>query len=768
MLKINTRYLIMMSLLSVFFIGLIKPNSGNVTSCPFEYKTIGSEDLPSTVAFSSDGSYIAIANSGNGTISIYNVPSFTLNTTLDIGTGANPSSVSFSPVLPSGASYMSVANPAGNELLIYNVPAFTLNMKIPNLTGVNLNIFSPFAVELVGYVLIASSQTGNEAWIYEVPSFRQVLSTGVTPFLDKASSASFSPAINNGNFAAVTNAGNGTLLVGDTVTLSYDTVSLGASTAPSSASFSPNISGNYYMAVANSGTGNVFIYQYDAQTAAFPKTPTMTLSNLGAPSSLAFSPDGNYLAIADGQKSVFVYNTTSFTQITGSPFVIGSTNSDIISLAFSPNSQYMVALDHTSGITPNVYLFNLYLGISVSTPAQFCPNTNSTLYASGVKGTPPYKYSWTGPDSYSNTGSSVKVTNPGSYFVTLADALDFTCVASTSVANFPFASIAVTPTSYSGCIGTPFSLKAISVTGPQPFSYHWNGPNLSTTGPTITVSNPTIADSGLYTVDFTDGNKCVGAPISVPVTISNCVPKSNTITIINPTNNILNISGTTTITGTDNNINGQATSVNVYLNNNLLGTIPLVTSSSISTWSLDGGTYGSLDSYYNPADPTETFNLTVTDNSTSYIKASAAVTIYKPVIPTQTNTISIIEPSDNVLDSSGSTTITGTDNNLNGEATSVNVYLNNNLLATVPLTKTRSGLIWILEGGTYGNLDSYYNPADPTATFNLTVIDNSTSYITASETMTIFKKQVKPITIPPVRSSISASIVKKYCCNEIS
>src|SRR5947209_3127020 len=111
-----------------------------------------------------------------------------------------------------------------------------------------------------------------------------------------------------------------------------------AGSIPYSVAFSPN---GQFLATANNagnpagGTVSLFAVKSGALILLGSPVPTGAF----APTSVAFSPDGSLLATANyGSHSVSIFNVTpsGLTPLPGSPFATGSTNKSPYSVAFRP------------------------------------------------------------------------------------------------------------------------------------------------------------------------------------------------------------------------------------------------------------------------------------------------------------------------------------------------------------------------------------------------------------------------------------------------
>ena len=105
-----------------------------------------------------------------------------------------------------------------------------------------------------------------------------------------------------------------------------------------------------------------------------------------------------------------------------------------------------------------------------------CAGSSQVFTVSPSGGTPGYTYSWSGPNSFSATGSSATNNNlqpasAGTYTVTVTDAngCQSTCTATLTVNVAP--SITTQPTNSAACMGSPASFS-VTATG-SPLNYVW-------------------------------------------------------------------------------------------------------------------------------------------------------------------------------------------------------------------------------------------------------------------------------------------------------
>jgi trimeric autotransporter adhesin len=193
--------------------------------------------------------------------------------------------------------------------------------------------------------------------------------------------------------------------------------------------------------------------------------------------------------------------------------------------------------------------------VTISSPANFCNNTNLVLTATGG---PFDNYNWSAPGGSDPT---LTVSNSGTYRVTVTDANGCTATASQTVTELAVVNptVAVTPV----CATNSATL---TVSPPFP-TVAWS------TGATGVTTSVVISDD--YAVTVTDANGCTGVetftvavPSNTPVTISGttafCQGGSTVLTAstgfvsyvwsggINGPNRTVTTAGTYTVTATDN------------------------------------------------------------------------------------------------------------------------------------------------------------------------------------------------------------------------
>jgi large repetitive protein len=130
-----------------------------------------------------------------------------------------------------------------------------------------------------------------------------------------------------------------------------------------------------------------------------------------------------------------------------------------------------------------------------------CPNTTTTLNATGWEGVTPYTFTWstgkTGTTTNSTSGVSITV-GAGNYCVTVTDANGCTSTLCKTVTASTLA-VAVTGNLSSCTAQTTTALTATATYGLAPYLYRWS---------TGSTANVITVGAGTYTVTVTDASGC--------------------------------------------------------------------------------------------------------------------------------------------------------------------------------------------------------------------------------------------------------------------
>ena len=307
-----------------------------VTGSPF-----ATGSFPDSVAFSPGGGLLATANHADNTVSVFAVGSggaLTQVTGSPFATGRFPSSVAFSP----GGGLLAIANGSDSTVSVFAVGsggALTQVTGSPFTTGKDpLSVaFSPD-----GGLLATANQADNTVSVFAVGSGGALTPVAGSPFGTGSfpDSVAFSPG---GGLLAIANLDGKTVSVfavgsgGALTQVAGSPFITGGNTA--SVAFSP---GGGLLATATDDDGDSAVSMFAVGSGgALTQGRGSPFTTGSDPVSVAFSPGGGLLATAnreDSTASVFAVGsrgvlTGVLTQVRGSPFTTGSAP---VSVAFSP------------------------------------------------------------------------------------------------------------------------------------------------------------------------------------------------------------------------------------------------------------------------------------------------------------------------------------------------------------------------------------------------------------------------------------------------
>ncbi len=313
--------------------------------------TTGASAAPVSVAFSPNGNYLAVANLSASTLQVFSFAAGTPTLVGSANTGTNPESVAFSP----NGNYLAVANLSASTLQVFSFAGGNPVQVGSVSTGGSSNPRSVAWSPNGSYIAVVN-QTANTLQVYSFSGSNPVqagssVSTGAS---SAPESVSWSP---NGNYIAVVTASNSTLQV---YSFSGSTpVLLGAGTTtgvngPTSVAWSPN--GNY-LVVANNGTTNMTVYYFDG-TDTPVLVSTISTGAGSQPNSAAWSPNGQFISVLNQTNNTLQFFYAPIFQ-NGQPLLnqLGntvSTANPVTSVAFSPNGSYIA----TAGSGIQLYSFN--------------------------------------------------------------------------------------------------------------------------------------------------------------------------------------------------------------------------------------------------------------------------------------------------------------------------------------------------------------------------------------------------------------------------
>ncbi len=336
---------------------------GQVAGSPF---AVG--ELPYSVAFSPSGGYLATANYLSSNVGVFSVNESTGALTQVTGSpfaaGAEPLSVAFSP----SGGYLATANPGSGTISVLSVNG---SGELKQVTG--SPFAATYLAESVAFSpgggLLATANGGNtqatepgpnNVSVFSVNGSGELTQVKGSPFAtntDDPNSVAFSPS---GGYLATADFGTGVSVFSVSGELKQVRGSpFEAGYEPNSVAFSP--SGGYLAVATHEGP---YLFAFNQSTGALTKVTGSPFEAGDYANSIAFSPSGGYLATANynpyapsGSLSVFSVNqsTGALTKVTGSRFAPGE---DPSSVAFSPSGEYLATANGRSESSNNVSVFS--------------------------------------------------------------------------------------------------------------------------------------------------------------------------------------------------------------------------------------------------------------------------------------------------------------------------------------------------------------------------------------------------------------------------
>jgi hypothetical protein len=150
-------------------------------------------------------------------------------------------------------------------------------------------------------------------------------------------------------------------------------------------------------------------------------------------------------------------------------------------------------------------------GFSMTPPSCYgLSNGTATVLITG--GTGPFSFSWTGTSQTTQTVTSLSA---GAHTVTVTDNFDMTTVTGSMYMNQPSVLNGFTNNGDSICLGTSTTLYAAGSGGTPPYNYNWS-PSVGIGGGPFAVT-PSVTGMNYYTVNITDANGCIAAPLTIEV-----------------------------------------------------------------------------------------------------------------------------------------------------------------------------------------------------------------------------------------------------------
>jgi hypothetical protein len=200
---------------------------------------------------------------------------------------------------------------------------------------------------------------------------------------------------------------------------------------------------------------------------------------------------------------------------------------------------------------------------------------DGTATGSVTGGVGPYGYSWTGPSSYTASGTNISSLCIGTYTLTVIDSSDMSTATATATITQP-SILSITVGSPTICFGSFAVLTTSTTGGTSGYTYVWTP---STSLSSSTVSNPTSSPTitTTYTVVVTDAHGCTSTATSTVTVQPLPIVTVNSPTICAGGTATLTAPGATTYTWT---AGATSTGVNTATATPMLTTTYTVTGST--------------------------------------------------------------------------------------------------------------------------------------------------------------------------------------------
>ncbi len=250
-------------------------------------------------------------------------------------------------------------------------------------------------------------------------------------------------------------------------------------------------------------------------------TASVTLSNpapivLGTLSPITIC-EGNTLNLtetASGGTGTLQYSWTGpngFTSNTLSPSIqlVPITDSGIYTLVVTDGNGCTATKTVHVTINPGIIL----QANATSPSCHGDINGSIALFPSG-SGNQPFSYSWTGPNGFTATSSSLANLAPGTYTLIASQASgSCTQTYSATLTDPALLTAAASVTATPVCVGTPLKLTGVGTGGTGILTYRWSAPgNYFSNNQNPTVTNTAnYNNSLLYTLAVTDANNCTAS-----------------------------------------------------------------------------------------------------------------------------------------------------------------------------------------------------------------------------------------------------------------
>jgi len=221
-----------------------------------------------------------------------------------------------------------------------------------------------------------------------------------------------------------------------------------------------------------------------------------------------------YYKLDGGAETLISAQFGSFgTPTVTSPMMTGSTVQLVIRIYnFSPgnNDYYVENYDVFKETGPCTVSGGITVSANPTNSGILTCTHPSTTITAGTTASGATTYSWSGPNGYTATGSSITVSAAGAYTVTGANSAGTGSASVTVIANNSAPDVTATGGAL-GCASSTVISAGSSVSGA---TYSWTGPN----GFASSLQNPAVTAAGTYTV--TVANPGTGCTASSSVTVT--------------------------------------------------------------------------------------------------------------------------------------------------------------------------------------------------------------------------------------------------------
>lgn len=339
---------------------------------------------PRAVAYSPNGNFLAVANEGDDTVSVYSVSPVGILSQVPgspFATGSQPVSLSYS----ADSKCLAVANYGDNTLSLFSADEMGILTVIDPSFLVGQN---PTSVSYDSNNYLAVTLEGDS----QIAVYLKLASCGLSlvstyPVGNQPAAVSYS---RGSRFVAIANSGDNTITVFKTNTLGELTL---VNTYPTGANpIALSYSNTGFLAVVHETDNTLTMFQVDATTGGLTDIGTYLTGSM--PNGVSFSPDGTNLLVTNGNDgTIIIYTVDSNGALTQFSTQVIST-SPINGAVYSPRGNFIAVPDtFNDAITPFTYT-QLPLTVITADKALILPGTEVVLTANILQGQAPYTLEW--------------------------------------------------------------------------------------------------------------------------------------------------------------------------------------------------------------------------------------------------------------------------------------------------------------------------------------------------------------------------------------